>query len=71
MYTSVPVVQKPVALPQDSLANTIRILLHMPHSIEELMLITQQDMITIQTELITMQLDGLIEQDELGNWKQV
>lgn len=71
VYTSVPVVQKPVALPQDSLANTIRILLHMPHSIEELMLITQQDMITIQTELITMQLDGLIEQDELGNWKQV
>lgn len=59
----------PIITSEGTLEDTIRILCNMPHSIEELMAITKKDMSDIQNILIDMQINGLIDQDELGNWK--
>lgn len=54
---------------EGTLEDTIRILCNMPHSLEELIAITQKDMGDIQNILINMQINGEIDQDEFGNWK--
>lgn len=59
----------PIITSEGTLEDTIRILCNMPHSIEELMAITKKDMSDIQNILIDMQINGLIDQDDLGNWK--
>lgn len=61
--------QHPIITQKGTLEDTIRILCNMPHSIEELMAITKKDMPDIQNILIDMQINGIIDQDDLGNWK--
>lgn len=77
LYTTQEITRKTTQAPtaivtqEGTLKDTIRILCNMPHSLEELMAITQKDMADIQMTLIDMQIDGIIDQDELGNWKNV
>lgn len=61
----------PVINQNMALSEMISICCSQPHSLEELMAITQKDMADIQMTLVDMQINGIIEQDELGNWKLV
>jgi len=63
--------KSPRSTPQSTLSETQKTIItacKQPTALDDIMLATNLDIATVQAELFTMQLDGLMEQDFTGRW---